>query len=117
MKIIVVLFSMLTITSSVFAFGDEFFMQISEISEMSTEHHHHISVEEHEEEHGNKEHSQDCEDECHFCVFTGVPTNVVPPIFQIEFEDFGIRTASINANYTSLYANNYLATLLQPPQD
>ena len=99
-----------------FAYGDELFMKIMEVTELSKEHHHHASVEEHEVEHGDKEHSQDCEDECHFCVFTGISTNILPSSFQIEFVNYITNNNKIKESYTSLYTNNYLATLLQPPQ-
>ena len=108
-----------------FSFGDEMFINIEEPSsepkttEVLTVHEdHHKDSAEHQDHHDDKDHSDDndCEDECHFCVCTCLSHNLINPIFRIDFASFEYASSKKQNFYISLYSNNYLDTLLRPPQ-
>lgn len=117
MKFKVFLFSFIILFSSVFTFGDAFFMEVkNEFLGVQSIEHHHVDGESHEKEHANNEHSEDCEDECHFCLISGMSNTFFIEITQIELP-LKIEKRSQNAFYYLLLRNeNYLEGIWQPPR-
>jgi hypothetical protein len=117
MKFKVILFTFIMLFSSVFTFGDAFFLNVkNDLLSIQSKEHHHIDYESHEKEHHDEKHSEDCEDECHFCFFTGGGTTYFSEITQLTIpftlEEFSQTTFF----YLLLNNDGYLNGIWQPPK-
>ena len=110
-------FSFIMLFSSVFTFGDAFFVQVkNEILGLDSKEHHHVDVVDHDKEHKNEKHSDNCEDECHFCLFTGSISVCLHEFRDVEFLNITKETTESTFFYLLLNTDCHLNGIWQPPK-
>ena len=117
MKFKVFLFAFIIMFSSVFTFGDAFIIQVkNELISNASQGHHHLDRESHEAEHKKEEHSKNCEDECHFCLFSGATISFITELPNVIIGLNRVVSLKNNYYYAKLYSDTYLEGIWQPPR-
>lgn len=117
MKFKAILFIVIMLFSSVFTFGDAFILNVkNDLLGVRSNEHHHVDRDSHEKDHSNENHSEDCKDECHFCLFSSVTNTYFLEIPELIFQ-FGIEEFSQPKFFYLLLSNeSYLDGIWQPPR-